>query len=186
MCAFSAEEGKGFFKDWLVHVAQPLGFKRFLDVGAGAGRYGEIIREVFGIHGVQVDAVEIFTEYINRHNLHRIYDGISTQDIRHLGGSLGEYDLIICGDVLEHMTKSEAIEVVSMLKPMCKFLWVMLPMKIDRSWSAGYAQPEDDFKENPYNKHYHDWTWDEIQDSFKPLFVVPYIITGTFLVEGGL
>ncbi len=183
--AFSSSEGKEFFRDWLVHVAKPLGFKTFLDVGCGAGTYGKIIREVMG-RDVQIGAVEIFTEYIERHNLHEIYDKIITGDIRDLPPQSIVVDLIIAGDVLEHLAMLESGEVVNRLRKRCRFLWAALPVNMGRPWSTGYAQPDHEYVENPANKHLHDWTGAEIHMIFKPMWLVPFIQTGCFLIEGDI
>lgn len=184
--AFSAQEGKGFFQDWLIHFAKPLGFKRFLDVGCGAGLYGDIIRDVFGHgNGIVVDAVEPFAEYVPRHGLLQKYDKVFLEDIRDSYSKLGEYDLIICGDVLEHLTKEDAIRVVEGLSLDCKFLWGALPIKVSgRDWSTGYKQCAEEWVENPRNQHLHDWTMDELKHAFVPMWIVPYVQTGVFLVEG--
>jgi SAM-dependent methyltransferase len=184
--AFSAEEGKGFFKDWLIHFAQPEGYSTFLDVGCGAGAYGKLIREVFGKE-VGVDAVEIFPAYINRHGLNSIYNRIITADIMQCWPMLYPYDLIICGDVLEHLCKEDAIKLIDCLRPKCRFIWCALPMKVEgRSWSLGYPQGPEDYEENPHGKHLAEWTMADIELSFSPMWIVPYRITGTFLVEGEL
>ncbi len=183
--AFSSSEGKEFFRDWLIHVARPLGFKSFLDVGCGAGLYGKIIREVFGSNAFLV-TVEIFEEYVERFAIDDIYDAVHCEDIRIMAGDLAPVDLIIAGDVLEHLTKEEAIKVVNTLRPKCRFLWAALPLKIGRPWSVGYSQPEHEYAVNPAEKHLHDWTGEEIQEYFKPLWIVPFLMTGTFLVEGDI
>lgn len=183
--AFSASEGKEFFRDWLVHFAKPLGFTRFLDVGCGAGWYGKIIREVFE-RTVQVHAVEAFQEYVFRHKLGEKYDRIICRDVRDICSDTESYDLIIAGDVLEHLTKEDAIKVVNALLPKCRFLWGALPLQMGRPWSTGYKQGPQDYEENPLNRHLHDWTGEEIQVEFKPLWIVPYVQTGCFLLEGGI
>ena len=185
MCAFSSSEGKQLFTDWLQHVAKPLGFKTFMDIGCGAGQYGEIIRTVFGKE-VYVHAVDVFEEYITRHSLSEKYDVVLTRDIREVADSLNAYDLIVCGDCIEHMPKADAVKVVNILSSKCKFLWGALPIRIGRPWSMGYNQAPDEWVENPYNEHLHDYTGEEIQECFKPLFLVPFITTGSFLIEGGI
>jgi 2-polyprenyl-3-methyl-5-hydroxy-6-metoxy-1,4-benzoquinol methylase len=183
--AFSSSEGKEFFRDWLNHVARPLGFKRFLDVGCGAGLYGKIIREVFGPE-VIIDAIEVFPDYIFRFDLPSIYNEIYIEDIRVFMDQVEDYDLIIAGDILEHLTKTDAVRVVDGLRPQCRFFWAALPVKIGRPWSVGYQQPENEYEENPANRHLHDWTGAEIIEEFKPLWVVPFLMTGSFLVEGDI
>lgn len=181
--AFSADEGKGFFQDWLIHFAKPLGFKTFLDIGAGAGKFGQIIRNVFG-REVTVDAVEIFEPYIERHHLSTIYNRIFLTDVMRLGPTY-PYDLITIGDTLEHLSYTNAIDVIKGFKGVCRFIWVQLPLKMEwRKWSLGYQQSEDEWKENPAEKHLHEWTFSEVATELTPLWIVPYRITGIFLVEG--
>jgi SAM-dependent methyltransferase len=183
--AFSSSEGKEFFRDWLNHVAKPLQFKTFLDVGCGAGLYGKIIREVFGKE-VRVEGVDIFQPYVNQFKIDEIYDEVFINDIRLIYDQFEPRDLIIAGDVLEHLSKKEAIKVVYGLQKRCRFLWAALPLKIGRPWSVGYAQPDHEYVVNPAEKHQYDWTGDEIQMEFDPLFLVPYLMTGTFLIEGDI
>jgi trans-aconitate methyltransferase len=182
--AHSVEEGKGFFRDWLTHFAKPLNFSRFLDIGCGSGIYGKITRQVFP--KAQIDAVEIFPDYVNRYNLHRIYDGIVIGDIknRDIIQGIAEYDLIILGDVLEHLEAYDAVSVVAELSYKSKFIWCALPLKMDRPWSQGWIQSKEEYRENPNGKHLHDWTGPEIFVSFDVLWLVPYIHTGIFLIEG--
>ena len=184
--AFSAHEGKEFFKDWLTNFAAPLQFKRVLDIGCGAGWYGKILRDVFK-SGITIDAVEIFSAYIDRHSLRAIYDQIIVNDIMSIYKNLPNYDLIIMGDVLEHLPKPQAIELVKGVRGKSRFLWCALPLIVEgKAWSTGYRQGPEDFTENPANKHWHDWTLEEVKKEFDPLWVVPYIQTGMFLVEGDI
>lgn len=184
--AFSSQEGKGFFKDWLEFFAKPQGWRTFMDIGCGAGAYGKIIREVFGKE-VAVDAVEIYAEYINRHGLNSIYNRVIVDDVMHAWPMFYPYELIIVGDILEHLEKEKAIKLIECLKSKCRFIWVALPMKVEgRLWSRGYNQSEGEYQENPFEKHLHEWTYAEIQQEFKPLWIVPYLMTGCFLVEGDI
>ncbi len=183
--AFSSSEGKLFFSDWLTHFAKPLGFKRFLDIGCGAGGYGILIREVFD-GTVKIHAVEPFKEYIWRHKLTETYDEVICRDIRDILHEIEQYDLIIAGDVLEHLAKEQAIDVVSGVLPKCRFFWGALPISVGKPWSIGYRQGPEDYEENPLNKHLHDWTGEEIREEFNPMWIVPYIQTGSFLIEGGI
>lgn len=185
--AFSAHEGKQFFKDWLIHFAQPLGYHQFLDIGAGAGWYGKLIREVYS-KGASIIAVELFEPYIKRHELHSIYDVVVLDDARKFfpkSQQDSKWDIIIMGDVLEHLTKQEAIALVKEAKKRCRFAWCALPLKVEgRNWSTGYNQGKEDYEENPANEHLHEWTFKELAKEMKPMWIVPYVQTGTFLIEG--
>uniref|UniRef100_A0A6M3KYT1 Putative methyltransferase n=1 Tax=viral metagenome TaxID=1070528 RepID=A0A6M3KYT1_9ZZZZ len=181
--AFSAGEGKRFFKDWLIHFAQPLKFNRFLDIGCGAGIYGDIIREVFN-QEAHIDAVEAWSQYIVRHDLKKKYDRIIMEDIVKVWHQMEDYDVIVMGDVIEHLTKHDAIMVICGLKAKCRFLWGSLPIEVGRPWSTGYRQGKEEWVENKYNQHLHDWTGNELKEIFNPMWIVPYVQTGVFLIEG--
>jgi trans-aconitate methyltransferase len=97
--------------------------KYVLDVGVGDAIWGEIVRRLFPdciLYGV-----EIFSDYIkDRH--HRIYDHIFIEDIRDF--EFVEGDMIIFGDVLEHMKKEEALEVVRRAMEKFKFAIINSPL----------------------------------------------------------
>jgi len=80
--------------------------KRVLDVGPGAGVYGELLSG----HGYQVDAVEIYSPYIDKFSLREKYDNVYVGDIRTF--DISDYDFIILGDVLEHLTVEDATKLV--------------------------------------------------------------------------
>lgn len=183
--AFSSSEGKEFFRDWVNHVAKPLQFKKFFDVGCGAGWYGKILRDVFG-QEISIEAIDIFPEYVTRYELNKTYDLIYIGDVVKACEDVKQFDLITAGDVLEHLTKEDAIKVVNTLRKKCRFMWCALPIRMGRSWSTGYNQGSDEWQENPANKHLHDWDGNELIQEMKPLWLVPFIQTGTFLIEGDI
>lgn len=98
-----------------------------LDIGCGWGKYGLLAREYLRdcpwmpnwVTVKKVDAVEVFDKYIT--DIHRkIYDNIYIGDITEL--EIGEYDLILLVDVIEHIEKSKALELVENLKRKGKLL----------------------------------------------------------------
>lgn len=78
---------------------------RVLDVGPGAGTYGEMLNSKRII-----DAVEIFEPYIDMFNLRDKYTKVFNGNI--LSFDLSPYDYVILGDVLEHIPKYEAINLI--------------------------------------------------------------------------
>lgn len=184
--AFSADEGKQFFKEWLWYMAHPpKPIKTILDVGAGAGTYGRIIRTVdkpFVVH-----AVEPYETYVERHQLKNFYDKVYTEKIADMlaKDKLACYDLIILGDVLEHMGKIEALALWNKLKPMARFLWLSLPVEPFRDWFWGYRQPAADYEENILERHLYDWGYTETLVELGPfLWQVPFRTVAVFIAEG--
>jgi len=107
-----------------------------LDVGPCDGIYSDLMYDWF-----QMEAVEVFAPYIWRHRLEGKYDRVYNADIRSF--DFGWYDLVIMGDVLEHMTVEEAQRVLEYIRPRCRELMVAVPYL--------YAQPPvngNDFEEH--------------------------------------
>src|SRR4030042_2303887 len=107
---YSSSEGKLFFKDWL-KCFQP---KKILDVGAGVGTYAQLIKEVTAEYvnfKPNVSAVEVYEPYIGRFNLNSKYDNVYSGNItdEELLKNLGEYNLIIMGDVVEHISEDDML-----------------------------------------------------------------------------
>jgi hypothetical protein len=79
-----------------------------LDVGFGAGTYGSLLRTAGYEH---IDGVDIYEEHIFGMGLDLIYDNIYIIDI--MAFEFDHYDLVILGDVLEHLTLEAAKELVN-------------------------------------------------------------------------
>ena len=103
----------------IVQLARTLTPRSILDVGCGFGKYGVLFREALDIiHGryhkrdwkIRIDAVEVFSPYLNV--IHEyIYDDIYHCDIREFDWDK-EYDLVFMGDVIEHFTKEEGLQIL--------------------------------------------------------------------------
>jgi hypothetical protein len=83
--------------------------RRILDVGAGYGKHGVLLREYLDPTPV-VDAVEAWEPYVAAHRLPAIYDNLYVRDVLTLtDDELAPYDLIVMGDVIEHIEKPDAL-----------------------------------------------------------------------------
>jgi len=83
---------------------------RVIDVGVGDGFYGKLVKYCFP--KTFVLAVEKRIDYILNWKLDEIYDEVVCDDIVNVIDKL-EGDLIIFGDVLEHLEKIDAVRVLS-------------------------------------------------------------------------
>jgi len=178
----SAAEGKRFFEDWVHTFADQV--DTVLDVGPGSGIYCDLIRQIKP--EATISAVEIFEPYIARYKLQEKCDQVYLGDIRSL--PLRAYDLIILGDVLEHLEKDNAIVTWKYLKERTKFLWLSLPVSPFRPWFRGYGhhgQPEADYVENISEKHLYEWEYLELTDTLGPfLWQVPFRTVVVMVAEG--
>lgn len=180
----SAAEGKLFFKDWFATFVDQV--QTVLDVGPGSGIYCDLIKQIEPV--TTIDAVEIFKPYIERFALGEKYDQIFVQDIRKFKCAKDSYDLIILGDVLEHLSYDEAVESWEYLRERTKFIWLSLPVAPFRPWFRGYGhlgQPAIDWAENVHEKHLYEWHYGELIQTLGPfLWQVPFRTVAVMVAEG--
>ena len=111
--------------------------KRILDVGPGEGTYSNLLREL----GYKMDCVEIYAPYISTCNLKDKYDKVFLGDI--VSQNISEYDFIILGDVLEHISESDAKNLITKIVNQGKECLVAIP----------YLMPQDGIDGNDHEKH---------------------------------
>jgi predicted TPR repeat methyltransferase len=154
----------------VIKFVQENNIKRVLDVGTGRGTYSDLLRE----HVDFILGVEIWEPYIEEFNLHSKYDKLVNDDIRTWPSFFYEgYDLVIFGDVLEHMTSHES-RVVWTKASSAKFGLISVPI-------VHYPQGEQ--FGNPYEEHVQEHMHPEdIRKFYGPfVFDKEYEITGTFI-----
>ena len=123
-----------------------------LDVGACDGNWRQLLPEYRNM-----DAVEIFEP-----NLSRLtgYRNVYHADIRDL--PYEHYDLIIFGDVIEHMSVDRAREVLEYAAPRCEDMIVAVP----------FLSPQGAIYGNPFEIHVQDDLTPEIFEERYPGFAV--------------
>lgn len=104
---------------------------RILDVGAGSGTYGVLLRSYFET----IDAVEIYPNYVEMFNLKLIYNMVYVADIKtfdYVG-----YNYIIMGDVIEHMSVIDARLLLSDITNEGIFCMVAVPYMFQQGEEYG-------------------------------------------------
>lgn len=129
-----------------------------LDVGAGWGKYRDLLPE----H--TMDAVEIWQPYVEQERLHERYRDVIVGDICDV--ELRWYDVIILGDVFEHLTVEQATELLPRLWAACDEIYVAVPFEYEQGIENGnpyevHQQP--DLNERVMSLRYRNW--------LRPLFV---------------
>lgn len=107
-----------------------------LDVGACDGKWHDLLG-----HYLIMDAVEIWAPNIIEHRLKNKYRRVwecDAYDFRY-----DRYDLIIFGDVIEHMTVEKAQRVLEYAYPRCKDMIIGVP----------FLYHQDELYGNPWEKH---------------------------------
>lgn len=124
------------------HVCR-LAPKTILDIGAGAGKHAQIIKQVYNC---QIDAVEPTKEYIKEYDLESLYTNVYNNDINGYikNHSQNRYDLVIFGDVLEHLYKSEVIDYLDYFLYRSKWIIII--------WPTNLLQ-DDEYNNNYYEIH---------------------------------
>ncbi len=99
----------------VLHVVEQLNPTTVLDVGVGFGKWGVLCREVLEVYqerfsrdawATRIEGIEIFPSY--RNPLWEFgYDAVHVGDALEIIDRLGNYDLILCCDVIEHFDKDE-------------------------------------------------------------------------------
>lgn len=130
-----------------------------LDVGACDGKWCKLLGDY-----LRMDAVEIYEPNIRKHGLLNIYRNVYLEDIRKFEYG-NKYDLIIFGDVLEHMSIEDAQKVIEYARPRCKNFLIAVPYEWENRSRYG----------NPWEVHIQDdLTPKNVLERFKgiqPLFI---------------
>ncbi|MBI2422189.1 MAG: tetratricopeptide repeat protein [Candidatus Hydrogenedentes bacterium] len=140
-----------------------------LDIGCGFGKWGYLCREYLDVFlgrvqphewTARIDGIEFFEPYIMPHQRF-LYNNIYIGDVCELSKSIGDYEMIIAGDVIEHIDKDMAEEVVERLYARAtRALLVNIPI------GEGWIHPE--AYGNPAELHRSVWYPEDFR-SFQPV-----------------
>jgi trans-aconitate methyltransferase len=115
--------------------------KTYLDIGAGAGKYGKMIRQINPL--ARIIAVEVNKKFINQFKLREIYDEIYAGKIEAFVAekTLKEprfiVDTALIGDCLEHLKKSAGLDLLHYLIYRTKYIIVVFPSKwVQYDWQG--------------------------------------------------
>ena len=128
-----------------------------LDVGPGAGKYGKMFQNKYFI-----DGCEIFNPYIFQYGLENIYRKVYNEDICTFSFPRATYDLVILGDILEHIEVAPAQALVKRLNEDLKAsLLILVPYGYHQGVSHGniheiHEQP--DLTEKIFHERYPGFT----------------------------
>ena len=169
---YSSISGKAFTARLLHNLSLRYTFKTILDIGVGSGTYSNLYRNRLNpytnfLHEIWT-GVEVWKPYIEMFDLGSKYDHLILEDVRTVfddgGGLVTEhrqrfsYDLAFIGDVLEHMTKDEAVTLFAQVTSCSKYTIISIPI---------VHYPQDEYLGNPYEKHVKDdWSHDEVVQTF--------------------
>jgi SAM-dependent methyltransferase len=109
-----------------------------LDIGCGAGKYGRMAKEI--LPDSQSFGIEIENDYIEKFGLKEVYSNIRCMDAVRLieTDTDKNYDLVILGDSLEHLRKSDGIDLLNFLVYRTKLIIIIYPHQYLQNSVEGY------------------------------------------------
>lgn len=129
-----------------------------LDVGACDGKWANLLGDF-----LTMDGIEIFPENVIKYKLWEKYENITIGDV--ISFPHGDYNLIIFGDVIEHMSVKEAQAVLDYALDHSSMVIVGVPFLYKQGEIYG----------NKYEKHIQDDLTNEVflerYDGFEPLIL---------------
>lgn len=147
---YSDPDNKGFVLEKLQEL-QPASV---LDVGPGAGAYAQLVRSVPSVE--ILECVEIWEPYIAQFGLTSLYDAVHLADVREFDDF--DFDVVIFGDVLEHMSREDALTVYQRARGQAGAVIFSIPI---------IHVPQGPYQGNPHETHVEDdWHHDEILEWF--------------------
>lgn len=99
---------------------------KVLDVGAGEGTYYKLLKDYFK----EIDAVEVFKPNIDKYQLKSKYHRVYNMNV--VNFKYTYYDIIIFGDIIEHLTTEEAQEVLQYAYGRCNEMIVAVPYQLEQ------------------------------------------------------
>jgi len=152
---FSSQAGKTSIKWVMSKLPTP---ETALDIGAGEGTYAKLFPKL------KWTGVEIWEPYVEKYNLRGLYPDFHISDAR-TWDTDKRFDVCFLGDVLEHMKRGEAQDLVRRAKRWAATVIISIPL--------GH-HPQDEYEGNPYERHVTDhWTDEDVKRAFgKPTWSV--------------
>lgn len=154
----SSNKGKLFTAYILQQVSLKYPLEEFLDIGCGMGTYPRLYSGLF--ENSTWVGIEGWGPYFKEYQLERYYQGLICADARWVDLSrLGNFDACFCGDILEHMSVAEAVDLVHRLSLKSKIISVSVPV---------YHCPQDEVFGNFFEVHVEeDWTMEMLEKTFQ-------------------
>lgn len=143
----SVDSGKIIFLEWLFENVEKS--EKILDVGIGSGVYGKLLK---AFYYENIDGIDIWPKDINETGLNYIYDNIYIEDI--LDFEFDHYDLIIMGDVLEHIPLKESKELLNkFINGKASKLFIQVPYMYENK-NAWHGNEKEIHVQDEINKEY--------------------------------
>ena len=160
-------------KLWSMRRIKDINPKTVLDIGTGMGDYLELIKTYIS-SDIVVHGVEVWEPYVEEYFLKERYDQLFIQDVREM--TEFSYDLVILGDVLEHMPEADAVALWDLISKQARHAMISIPI--------GH-HPQGAWGGNPYEIHHEeDWSIERVLQAFSGIIEhKEFDITGVFIAK---
>jgi SAM-dependent methyltransferase len=149
---------------FVIDVLRDLRPESVLDVGTGFGKYGFLVREYLDVYNYRIyrrdwkvvlDGIEAHEPYIMEHQRY-LYNSLHRGDACRLIENLGQYDMVIAGDMVEHQEKANALRLLAAMTDHAR-KWVLISIPLGRSW------PQEEYDGNQFDAHRSEWSARELR-----------------------
>ncbi len=127
------------FDQQIKKIIKKINPQNCLDIGSGAGKYGTIIKKL--LPEAKITGIEIEKDYVYKFKLKNIYDEVWNMSVMELIQPKyfeKNFDLVFVGDIIEHLKKSEGIDLLNFLVYRSKFILIVFPHKYLQNAVNGY------------------------------------------------
>lgn len=136
----SSHRGKNWISDKLKKIKTLFEINEILDIATGAGTYSNRYRTLF--QNSNWTGIEVCEEFVEKYDLKNKYDRLIVHDVLTFDyTTLSKIDLAFAANIIEHMTKYEAIGFVNSILSNSRCLIVSLPVT---------HLLQDQLEDNPY------------------------------------
>jgi len=125
-----------------------------LDIGAGEGKWGKKLKGKVK----SIDGVEIWKPNIVKFKLDEHYDNLFNVNMLNFDYTKKKYDIMILGDVLEHLTYDNAIIFMKEAIKHIKKIYLSIPISLCKQDGNKIG--------NPYESHLYQWKDEELTSLF--------------------
>ena len=150
----SDTENKNIVKDWFASIVPTY----TIDIGCGEGTYSKLINDDFR-HGKWI-GIEAWGPYVNQFELDKHYNSIIIGQAEYInykkifdGFCKCGNSLVIMGDMLEHMSKNVAKQLIDTIKEYADNIIISVPL---------LHCHQDPLDGNWFETHVDHWTFEEM------------------------
>ena len=121
-----------------------------------------------------MDGIEAWEPYVEKFQLKERYNNLFIKDARDHENF--DYDIVIFGDVLEHMPEKDAVKLWDKMSKQARYAIISIPI---------IHHPQGPYEGNPYEVHHEeDWNTDRVLEKFNGIIEhKEFQVTGTFIAK---